>query len=58
MGRFTFPPLRLLMALTNVRLGVWVRNPRHPSWDARPEPPRSRRGRLWASIVEGSPSSF
>jgi len=53
MGRFTFPPLRLLMALTNVRLGVWVRNPRHPSFDARPEPPGTRRGRLWASIVEG-----
>jgi len=53
MGRFTFPPLRLLMALTNVRLGVWVRNPRHPSFDARPERPHGRLGRLWASIVEG-----
>jgi hypothetical protein len=53
MGRFTFPPLRLLMALTNVRLGVWVRNPRHPSFDARPERPHGRLGRLWASVVEG-----
>ncbi len=53
MGRFTFPPLRLLMALTNVRLGVWVRNPRHPSWDAGSEPPTGRLGRLWAAIVEG-----
>jgi hypothetical protein len=28
MGRFTYAPLRFLMALTNVRLGVWVPNPR------------------------------
>jgi hypothetical protein len=33
MGRFTFPPLRFLMALTNVRLGVWIKNPLHPNWD-------------------------
>jgi hypothetical protein len=29
MGRFTYPPLRFLMALTNVRLGVWIKNPLH-----------------------------
>ena len=53
MGRLTYPPLRLLMALTNVRLGVWVRNPRHPSWNAPAPAPRGRAGRLWASTVEG-----
>jgi hypothetical protein len=53
MGRFTYPPFRLLMALTNVRLGVWVRNPRHESWNATSPPPVGRLGRLWASIVEG-----
>lgn len=29
MGKATNPPLRMLMALANVRLGVWVPNPRH-----------------------------
>ena len=53
MGRFTYPPFRLLMALTNVRLGVWVRNPRHPSWNAPAAAPKGRLGRLRASIVEG-----
>ncbi|HEY0811755.1 MAG TPA: hypothetical protein VGE11_00620 [Pseudonocardia sp.] len=53
MGRFTYPPLRLLMALTNVRLGVWVRNPRHPSWDAPASAPKGRLGRFTAAIVEG-----
>jgi hypothetical protein len=27
MGRFTLPALRLLMALSNLRLGVWIPNP-------------------------------
>ena len=31
MGKATNPPLRMLMALANVRLGVWVPNPRHVS---------------------------
>jgi hypothetical protein len=53
MGRFTYPPFRLLMALTNVRLGVWVRNPRHPSWNAPAAAPKGWLGRLRASIVEG-----
>lgn len=53
MGRLTYPPLRLLMALTNVRLGVWVPNPRHPSWNAPPPAPRGRLAALWASVVEG-----
>ncbi len=43
MGRYTYSPLRFLMALTDVRLGVWVRNPRHPSWS---EPSVRQRGKL------------
>ena len=31
MGKATNVPLRMLMALANVRLGVWVPNPRHVS---------------------------
>jgi len=38
MGRFTYPPLRFLMALTNVRLGVWIKNPLHPSWQTTAAP--------------------
>lgn len=53
MGRLTYPPLRLLMALTNARLGVWVRNPRHPSWNTPTTSPQGRLGRLRAGIVEG-----
>jgi hypothetical protein len=53
MGRFTYPPLRFLMALINVRLGVWIRNPRHPGWDADAAPPSGRRARFWASIKAG-----
>jgi len=34
MGRFTHPPLRFLMAMTNIRLGVWIKNPLHRDWDA------------------------
>jgi hypothetical protein len=30
MGRFTVPAFRLLMALLNIRLGVWVPNPKQP----------------------------
>lgn len=33
MGRFTYRPLRFLMAMTNIRLGVWIRNPRHRDWN-------------------------
>ncbi|MFV0457452.1 MAG: hypothetical protein ACK5MT_01580 [Actinomycetales bacterium] len=32
MGRYTYPPLRFLMALTGVRLGVWVPNPCRDGW--------------------------
>lgn len=56
MGRFTYPPLRFLMALTNVRLGVWIRNPLHPSWNS--DDPATDRdqgmlGRAAASIRRG-----
>ncbi len=53
MGRFTYPPLRFLMALTNVRLGVWIRNPKHESWDAEPEKPKGRIARIAATIRDG-----
>ena len=29
MGKFTFRPITFLLALANIRLGVWVPNPRH-----------------------------
>ena len=45
MGRFTYPPLRFLMALTNVRLGVWIKNPLHRSWQSAVD--RTMRRRNW-----------
>lgn len=54
MGRFTRPAFRFLMALLNVRLGVWVPNPHR-----RPAPPLpapespGRRKRLWDYFVSG-----
>ncbi|GAA3861765.1 hypothetical protein GCM10022243_30030 [Saccharothrix violaceirubra] len=53
MGRFTYPPLRFLMALTNVRLGVWIRNPLHPAWREPRTPPRTALGRLVAMVRNG-----
>jgi Patatin-like phospholipase len=35
MGRFTLPGFRFLIAMLNIRLGVWLRNPRH----GRPQEP-------------------
>jgi hypothetical protein len=49
MGRYTYPPLRLLMALTNVRLGVWIKNPLHRSW--RSAQGRQSRGRTWLTSL-------
>lgn len=46
MGRFTYPPLRFLMALTNVRLGVWVKNPHHRSWNVEASPAQRSNGSL------------
>lgn len=45
MGRFTMPAFRLLMALMNVRLGVWIPNPR-PREDLSPAPGDGRATRL------------
>lgn len=53
MGRFTYPPLRFLMALTDIRLGVWVRNPKHRSWTEAPEEPTGRIGRIAAFVRNG-----
>ncbi|MCS7479456.1 hypothetical protein ACFFQW_39895 [Umezawaea endophytica] len=56
MGRFTYPPLRFLMALTNVRLGVWIKNPRHRNWQSTASDDTERPGigaRLWNSIRDG-----
>ncbi|MDQ3152618.1 MAG: hypothetical protein M3R63_13150 [Actinomycetota bacterium] len=53
MGRFTYPPLRFLMALTNVRLGVWIRNPKHECWAAEPEQPKGWIARIAAAIRDG-----
>jgi hypothetical protein len=56
MGRFTYPPLRFLMALTNVRLGVWIKNPLHPSWRATADTAKAERGpvrRMAAWIRDG-----
>lgn len=53
MGRFTYPPLRFLMALTNVRLGVWIKNPLRRDQDARPDPPRSWLGRAARVVRDG-----
>jgi hypothetical protein len=53
MGRFTYPPMRFLMALTNVRLGVWIPNPKHESWGKNRPEPRGRIGRLRRAIIDG-----
>lgn len=52
MGRFTYPPLRFLMALTNVRLGVWIKNPSHHSQCGTERSPNPLR-RLARSIRDG-----
>src|SRR5262249_35498583 len=61
MGRFTYRPLRFLMAMTNVRLGVWIRNPRHRDWNPNPRGDSTETGLAsWAArcvtqrrVVEG-----
>lgn len=62
MGRFTYPPLRFLMAMTNVRLGIWVPNPKHPSWDEQLEPVPSglwwRRIAAWAAAGWWEPGAL
>ena len=43
MGKMTRAPLRFLLALTNVRLGVWLPNPVRPPTSAVPANPRQVR---------------
>jgi hypothetical protein len=49
MGKITKPPLRFLMALANVRLGVWVPNPR---WAGRWPLKYRTRPRPWYLLCE------
>jgi hypothetical protein len=51
MGRFTLPAFRFLMAMLNIRLGVWIRNPQAPA----KVPPRGTNPvqRLWRYVVRG-----
>jgi hypothetical protein len=49
MGKMTKPPLRFLMALANVRLGVWVPNPR---WAGRWPLKYRTRPRPWYLLCE------
>ncbi|UVS78783.1 hypothetical protein [Actinokineospora sp. UTMC 2448] len=53
MGRFTYPPLRFLMALTNVRLGVWIKNPNHAAAKRVEEDCRSRLRRAARRMRDG-----
>ena len=54
MGRFTLPALRLLMALANLRLGVWIPNPfRGGDAAAPPSDGRSRVRRVGRALVAG-----
>ena len=52
MGRFTVPAFRILMALLNIRLGVWVRNPKLPP-ERGPDSAASRRRRVWHYLRKG-----
>lgn len=51
MGRFTLPAFRFLLAMLNIRLGVWIRNPDAP----RKLAPAGDNAvqRLWRRIVRG-----
>jgi hypothetical protein len=52
MGKMTARPLRFLMALANVRLGVWVPNPRWVAADGkRPVPTRPRPSYLLRELL-------
>ncbi len=54
MGRFTLPALRLLMALANLRLGVWIPNPfRGGDTAAPPSSGRSRVRRVGRALAAG-----
>jgi hypothetical protein len=51
MGRFTLPGFRFLMAMLNIRLGVWLRNPNFPREKSNPEASWLR-GK-WEYVVRG-----
>jgi hypothetical protein len=53
MGRFTYPPLRFLMALTDVRLGVWVKNPRHQDFTASPAESKGPFQKIVSAVKNG-----
>ena len=54
MGRFTLPALRLLMALANLRLGVWIPNPfRGRDTAALPSRGHSRVRRVGRALAAG-----
>src|SRR5206468_731970 len=47
MGRMTRAPLRLLLGLANVRLGLWLPNPSHGGLRPAPDPDRDG---FWAKV--------
>ena len=49
MGRFTLPAFRLMLAMMNIRLGVWLRKPSEPDL----QPPATRLGRARAHLRRG-----
>jgi hypothetical protein len=51
MGRFTLPTFRFLLAILNVRLGVWMRNPDEPP--AEPDRSAPRLARAWDYVKRG-----
>ncbi|WP_222272820.1 patatin-like phospholipase family protein [Modestobacter marinus] len=54
MGRFTLPALRLLMALANLRLGVWIPNPfRRADVSCPPSGDHSRVRRIGKALAAG-----
>ncbi|CRK55531.1 hypothetical protein [Alloactinosynnema sp. L-07] len=53
MGRHTYPPVRFLMALTNIRLGVWIKNFNHARWSDPPKPPTTAVGKAFTWIRDG-----
>ncbi|HXN39278.1 MAG TPA: patatin-like phospholipase family protein [Solirubrobacteraceae bacterium] len=50
MGKMTRGPLRFLMALANVRLGVWVPNPRRLDTFKPDDPPERQAGESWLRL--------
>ena len=53
MGRLTLPAFRFLMAMLNIRLGVWVRNPARDALDVSLPPKSQPLRRTWRYVVRG-----